>query len=74
MIESWLKSTDQDFYPIEYAWRKGEHPKRGFFNPDFFIKVDSHVLVVEIKEMRSLPSHLMKIRASTKQQFSIFRL
>jgi len=49
VIDSWVKSTDQDFYPIEYAWRKGEHPKRGFFNPDFFIKVDRHVLVIEIK-------------------------
>ena len=49
VIACWVKSTDQDFYPIEYAWRKGEHPKRGFFNPDFFIMVDRHVLVVEIK-------------------------
>lgn len=48
-IDTWIKSTDQDFYPIEYAWRKGEHPKRGFFNPDFFIKKGIHVLVIEIK-------------------------
>lgn len=49
VIDAWVKSTDRDFYPIEYAWRKGEHPKRGFFNPDFFVKVSSHILVVEIK-------------------------
>jgi type III restriction enzyme len=49
VIEAWIKSTDRDFYPIEYAWRKGEHPKRGFFNPDFFIKKGKHVLVIEIK-------------------------
>jgi type III restriction enzyme len=49
VIDAWLKSTDRDFYSIEYAWRKGEHPKRGFFNPDFFIKVGSHIVVVEIK-------------------------
>ena len=49
VIDCWVKSTDQDFYPIEYAWRKGEHPKQGFFNPDFFIRVDRHVLVIEIK-------------------------
>jgi type III restriction enzyme len=49
VIDAWIKSTDRDFYPIEYAWRKGEHPKRGFFNPDFFIKVGSHIVVVEIK-------------------------
>jgi type III restriction enzyme len=48
-IDAWIKSTDQGFYPIEYAWRKGEHPKRGYFNPDFFIKKDNHILVIEIK-------------------------
>ncbi len=49
IIDSWLKSTDQDFYPIEYSWKKGEHPKRGRFNPDFFIKIADNILVVEIK-------------------------
>ena len=49
VIDAWIKSTDTSFYPIEYAWRKGEHPKRGFFNPDFFIKKTKHILVVEIK-------------------------
>jgi len=49
VIDAWVKSTDQSFYPIEYAWRKGEHPKRGYFNPDFFIKKGDHVLVIEIK-------------------------
>lgn len=28
---------------------KGEHPKRGEFNPDFFIKKDNVIHVVEIK-------------------------
>jgi len=49
VLDAWIKSTDQDFYPIEYAWKKGEHPKRGRFNPDFFIKIDKIILVVEIK-------------------------
>jgi len=48
-VDAWLKSTDQDFYPIEYSWKKGEHPKRGRFNPDFFIKIEGTILVVEIK-------------------------
>jgi len=48
-IDAWIKSTDQGFYEIEYAWRKGEHPKRGYFNPDFFIKKGNDILVVEIK-------------------------
>jgi len=49
VVDSWIKSTDQDFYPIEYAWRKGEHPKRGKFNPDFFLKMGKKIIVVEIK-------------------------
>jgi len=49
VIDAWIKSTDRDFYSIEYAWRKGEHPKRGYFNPDFFIKKGSDILVIEIK-------------------------
>ena len=48
-VDAWLKSTDQDFYPIEYSWKKGEHPKRGRFNPDFFIKINDTILVIEIK-------------------------
>lgn len=49
VIDSWIKSTDQDFYPIEYSWKKGEHPKRGRFNPDFFIKMNTNIFIVEIK-------------------------
>jgi type III restriction enzyme len=49
VIDGWIKSTDRDFYQIEFAWRKGEHPKRGYFNPDFFIKKGDVVLVIEIK-------------------------
>lgn len=49
VIDKWIKSTDKDFYSIEFAWRKGEHAKRGSFNPDFFIKKGSHIFVVEIK-------------------------
>ena len=48
-IDAWIKSTDQGFYEFEYAWRKGEHPKRGYFNPDFFIKKGNDILVIEIK-------------------------
>ncbi len=45
----WLKSTAIRFYEIDYAWKKGEHPKRGKFSPDFFIKAGNLILVVEIK-------------------------
>ena len=38
-VGSWIKSLDVGFYSVEYSWRKGEHPKQGSFNPDFFIKL-----------------------------------
>lgn len=47
--EAWIKSASMRFYEIDYAWRKGEHPKRGKFSPDFFIKVGDLIVVVEIK-------------------------
>lgn len=50
VIDGWLKNSPQRFYPIEYAWKKGEHPKRGDFSPDFFIKKGQSVYVVEIKD------------------------
>ncbi len=48
-LDAWIKSLDMGFYSIEYSWRKGEHPKQGSFNPDFFIKVGNDIVVVEIK-------------------------
>ena len=48
-ITSWIKSTPKNFYQIDYSWKKGEHPKRGVFNPDFFINTGNTVLAVEIK-------------------------
>jgi type III restriction enzyme len=48
-IDAWFKSSDVGFYSIEYSWRKGEHPKQGSFNPDFFIRIGKDIVVVEIK-------------------------
>ncbi len=48
-IDACIKSPDTGFYEIEYFWRKGEHFKRGIFNPDFFIKIGTNFLIVEIK-------------------------
>lgn len=48
-IDAWIKSPDTGFYHIDYSWRKGEHPKQGRFNPDFFIIVGDDILVVEVK-------------------------
>jgi len=49
-VDAWLKNTPVGFYSIEYAWKKGEHPKRGEFSPDFFIKQGNWIFVVEIKD------------------------
>lgn len=49
VIDAWLKNTPQRFYFIEYAWKKGNTPKRGDFSPDFFIKKGNMIFVVEIK-------------------------
>lgn len=46
---SWIKSTSTRFYEIDYAWKKGEHPKRGKFNPDFFVRIGNLICVIEIK-------------------------
>lgn len=52
LIDGWIKSRDVGFYSIDYYWRKGEHHKKGSFNPDFFLwrKKDNMIIVVEIKE------------------------
>lgn len=49
-LTAWIKSTSMQFYGIDYAWKKGEHPKRGKFNPDFFIKIEARIVVIEIKD------------------------
>lgn len=52
-ISSWIKSTNQNFYTIEYSIRKGSHSNTHMFNPDFFIKIDKdnieYISVIEIK-------------------------
>lgn len=50
IIAAWLKAPDVGFYSIEYSWRKGEHPKQGAFNPDFFIRKNADILVIEVKQ------------------------
>lgn len=53
-ITAWIKSTSTRFYSISYSWRKGDHPIRREFNPDFFIKVGGLILVIEIKDDEEL--------------------
>lgn len=74
IIDGWIKSTDQEFYPIDYSWKKGEHPKRSRFNPDFFIKVGKNILVIEIKNDEEIkdPSDENKAKyKAAKKHFAI---
>jgi type III restriction enzyme len=67
-VDAWLKNTPMGFYSIEYAWKKGEHPKRGEFSPDFFIKQGDRIFVVEIKDDSEIeepsPENIMKYEYS----------
>lgn len=48
-LDAWIKSVDRGFYSIPYSYRKGTHQKEAKFNPDFFIKINKEILVIEIK-------------------------
>ena len=69
-IDAWIKSRDMGFYSIEYSWRKGEHPKQGSFNPDFFIKIGQNILVVEIKEDKAITEENKAKLKYAKKHFS----
>jgi len=49
-VEGWIKNSSQKFYTIEYAWKKGDHPKRGEFSPDFILKKGNAIYIIEIKD------------------------
>lgn len=46
-ITAWIKSRDNGFYSFDYILQRGTEPQK--FNPDFFIKIDDNIAVVEIK-------------------------
>jgi len=69
-IDAWIKSLDVGFYSVEYSWRKGEHPKQGSFNPDFFIKIGRNILVVEIKADTDISNENRAKLKYTKQHFN----
>ncbi|MCD6238876.1 MAG: hypothetical protein J7K51_06090 [Thermotogae bacterium] len=50
LIDAWIKSRDTGFYSIDYSWRKGEHSKQAKFNPDFFLKINNKIIVIETKD------------------------
>lgn len=49
-IDSFIKSSDMNFYQFEYSWQKGTHNQTGHFNPDWFIKQGDLRIVVETKD------------------------
>lgn len=83
-VDTWIKSLDVGFYSIEYSWRKGEHPKQGSFNPDFFIKKGTDIIVVEIKmdndvsdenraKLRYAKEHFGRVNDLQKEQRYYFK-
>ena len=69
-IDAWIKSLDVGFYSVEYSWRKGEHPKQGSFNPDFFIKIGRDILVVEVKADTDISNENKAKLKYAKQHFN----
>ncbi|MCR6546115.1 DEAD/DEAH box helicase [Dehalobacterium formicoaceticum] len=68
-IDAWIKSRDKGFYSIDYQKNKGSKFKA--FNPDFFIKKNNNVIVVEIKsDNDDSPENKAKNRAA-KRHFEI---
>ena len=53
MITAWIKSPSKNFYSIDYSWKK--NPRHGKairydkFNPDFILKINDNIIIVEIK-------------------------
>ena len=69
-IDSFVKSDDMNFYSIDYTWKKGTHHKNGQFNPDWFIKQDDNIIVVEVKDDSQISDpdveNIGKNKAATK--------
>lgn len=74
VLSGWIKSTDQGFYPIEFAWKRGAQFKRGSFNPDFFLAMPGKVLAIEIKEDAEIQSPSAENRAKYKAAVDHFAL
>jgi type III restriction enzyme len=72
-IDAWIKSTPIGFYEIDYFWKKGEHPKRGKFNPDFFMKIGKNITVVEIKGDEEIDAPSIENRKKREYAFAHFK-
>lgn len=69
-IDAWCKSKDKWFYEIEFGWRKWEHTVIDHFNPDFFIKQDNKIIVVEIKEDNAIRDYHSDFKRNRKKYFA----
>ncbi|MDE2664555.1 MAG: DEAD/DEAH box helicase family protein [Acidobacteriota bacterium] len=82
-LDAWLKNAPQRYNAIEYAWKKGEHPKRGEFSPDFFIKVNNMIgnyirsypravpstpITIDNKRLRKTDQSLLLVGISPKKE------
>ena len=74
VIDGWIKSNDQGFYPIEFSWRRGDKTKRASFNPDFFISTGDTTIVVEIKGDEEVAEPSEENRAKYRAAMEHFQL
>lgn len=72
-IESWIKSTSQGFYSIEYTLQLGSHSIQRSFNPDFFLKITDNdfenIVVVETKSDNDIADENKSKLKYAKQHF-----
>lgn len=76
IVESWVKSRNQNFYSIEYSITSngGRHSKQLGFNPDFFIKiVKDGVKYIIVVETKSDNDNSLENRAKLKYAKQYFR-
>lgn len=74
-IASWIKSSNQSFYSLDYSIREGSHSTIHSFNPDFFIRIKykgiDYISVIEIKEDGDDSKVNMQKYKYAKEHFSI---
>lgn len=60
IVTAWIKSPSKGFYFIDYSWKKnprhGEAIRYDKFNPDFILKIDKNIIIVEIKDDEEIQS------------------
>lgn len=53
VITAWVKSPAKGFYSIDFSWKKnprhGEAIRYEKFNPDFLLKINKNIIIVEVK-------------------------